>query len=279
MSRHHHAIGELAFGLRSFVALVEAPLLLAFRDSNFDGEFGWQLLVLLLLAIVALVSVGRRRNRRAALWPAAAACWLYLVWFMTAQQARFAVPALIAVTALASYGLQRFHGMFRYGLLGVLAILSLASIPWRNAAYYQSSWRTVLGTMSRADYVDIGTRLDYLPLVEAISSAVPGDAKLMLLFEHRGFYLSRRYVIGTPLFQAGPFTPPEQFSDPGRVMAALRQQQITHLVISKEFAGPDHAPDSTERSIPLLAALDTCIARGSLVPFWESDAYMIVTVR
>ena len=97
--------------------------------------------------------------------------------------------------------------------------------------------------MSRADYVHNLTDGVYLPVVQAIAACTPPGARIMLLFEHRGLYIPRTYTIGTPFFQAGPLTPPERFTDGQRILEVLRQNRITHVVMTRMPAGPDHAPD------------------------------------
>ncbi|MCU0879006.1 MAG: hypothetical protein MUF06_14580, partial [Pirellulaceae bacterium] len=107
MSRYHHAIGGAWFGVHTLDAFLTGPILLAFRDENYDGWFGWQLVGLLALAIAALVN-----RRRRSLWAAAGLLgllWLalYAFWFFTAQQARFLVPAMLLVVLLAGLGFRQ----------------------------------------------------------------------------------------------------------------------------------------------------------------------------
>jgi hypothetical protein len=278
MSRYHEAIGGYLYGVKTVAAFLDAPLLLAFRTDNYDGRFGWQLLGLLGLAILAVAAVVRARARRIVWPPMAVFVWLYVFWFATAQQARFAVPAILALTVLAALGLRRLHGRMRNLVLMTLAALTLVSVPWRNAGYYWCSWLAAVGRMSWTEYVDIGTRREHLPLVESIHAGTAADARLMLLFEHRGFYLPRRCVIGTPLFQAGPLSPPEQFRAAGPVMRALNQQQITHVVLAKAPEGPDHLPGSYQRQKAVLDGLRECVEQGLLQPAWESDGYLLLAV-
>lgn len=275
MSRFHHYIGGFSYGVKNVTAFLDAPLLLAFRSENYDGEFGWQLLVLVALAIVATVSAGRRRLRWIVLWPAAVAMWFYLFWFMTAQQARFAVPFLLAFLLLAGLGIRILPRTWRQPVQLALVVAVLFSVPWRRSDYYLASWMTTVGWLNRADYVHNVTERVHLPLIQAVHALTPPDAKLMLLYEHRGFYLSRRYLIGTPLFQEGPFSPPEQFADAESVLRILRQQEFTHVVIAKVNPSPDQAPGWVERQPPLLGALGQCVQQRRLLPRWESDEYVL----
>lgn len=279
MSRHHHAMGEVGFGVTGIAPFLTAPLLLAFSSATYDGRFGWQLIGFVVLAIVAVMAVRRPRARLTVFWPASLAVWFYLFWFFTAQQARFAIPAVLAIAVLGGAGLHQLRGNWRRAALAALTVAALASIPWERTGYYWHSIRTATGRVSRADYVHNMTDRVYLPLVQAIDTLTPPDAKLLLLYEHRGFYIPRQNVIGTPLFQEGPFTPPEHYADPDRVIDVLRREQITHVVIPSMAMGPDSTDDWFERQTPFLAAIDACVLQGKLLGVWKSEAYLLVAVQ
>ncbi|MGE0760389.1 MAG: hypothetical protein AB7O38_25470 [Pirellulaceae bacterium] len=278
VSRHHHLIGGIGFGVPDSWSFLTAPILLAFRADNYDGEFGWQFLVLLILAMVAVSSWGRRRMRARLLWPLGLSLWLYLFWFLTSQQARFAIPALAAVLLVGSLGLRLLSRRARAMVSGILMVTSLLSVPWHRAGYYAASWLTVAGVMSRTDYVHNLTDLAYLPLVQALQAKTPPQARVMLLFEHRGYYLPRDHQVGTPLFQEGPFTPPERYGTSTAVLAAIQAHAISHVVLAKGPVGPDQAPGWYERQAPLLRGIEQAVGQGSLRIVWESEFYVVLEV-
>lgn len=278
MSHHHHVIGGLWFGMRSVASFIEAPLLLAFRSENYDGGFGWQLLLFLLLAIVAMVSAIRWRTRRRIVGPLVVALWFYVAWFFSAQQARFAVSAFVAFVMLAAVGLRIVPRKWRQIILLALVAASVVSVPWWRVDYYRASWLTVFGQLTRTDYVHNVTDRIYLPMVQAVHTITRSDAKLMLLYEHRGFYLARQHVIGTPRFQEGPFTPPEHFESPESVMQILKQNQITHVLLAKVNPSPDLEPGWIDRDRPFLRALESCLQQRRLIPRWESEIYLLLEV-
>jgi hypothetical protein len=280
MSRYHHAIGGAAFGVKSLAGFAGGPLLLAFRTENYDGSFGWQLLMFVGLAALALATLVRRSRRRGlVLWAAAVWLWLYAAWYFTAQQARFAVPAMVGLVILAALGLQQLKGHARKLALTVLAASAIICLPWRSGGYYLGSWLTVSGRASRTYYVDVNTDRDHLPLIEELRDRTPADARVMLLFEHRGFYVPRDYVIGTPFFQEAGFTPPERFDDVDPIMELLQRERITHLVVAKEVRGPDVAADWLPRLPTLARGIERCNAAGRLPMTWESDRYRILAVK
>jgi hypothetical protein len=278
MSRYHHLIGGFQFGDTGAMAFLVAPFHLAFRPEKYDGAFGWQMLVLEVLAVIALVSACRRRLRPVVIWIIVVALWFYVFWFVTAQQARFAVQFVAALTVLAGFGMRMLTAGWRQLVLCSLVATVPFSIPWRKWDFYSASWLTVVGRLKRDDYVNYGTRGVHLPLIRAVHTLTSTDARLMLLFEHRGFYVSRHYLIGTPLFQEGPFSPPEQFADVESVITVLQQNEITHVVAAKVNPGPDQSPDWIQRQQPFLRALEQCIQQRRLLLRWESEDYALLEV-
>jgi hypothetical protein len=278
LSRYHHAIGGAAFGVRSVAAFLTGPLLLSFAEKNYDGSFGWQLLGFVLLAAVAVVNAWRSRRRWLIWWPAAVWLWLYTFWYLTAQQARFAVPAMLVLVALAGLGLHPIRGKLRNLLLIALVTAAVVSAPWRTAGYYLGSWLAVLGAFSATQQLDEGTDFRYVPLLQAIAERVPADGKVMLLFEHRGFYVPRNCAIGTPGFQESGFTPPESYADPQAFMARLEREGITHLAMTKGPSGPDWLPQWQVRLEPLLRSIEACSREDRLRVVWESEHYYLLEV-
>jgi hypothetical protein len=279
VSRFHHQIGGLGFGVRTASAFVAGPLLLAFRESNYDGEFGWQFLGLVVLAILGLVSAIRYRRRRLVIWPASAACWLYVFWFVTSQQARFALPVAVAFVLVAAYGLRLMRQRLRWIVLSGMLVAGFISLPWHSSDYHYGSWMAVFGQMRRVDYVHNLTDYGYLPTIQAIEAYIPAGERILLLFEHRSLYIPRPCRIGTPLFQEGPFSPPQQFTKAAEVLSQLRNEGILHIVMTKASAGPDHAPGSFERQQLLIRGLQECLQNGDLMAVWECDSHVILRVR
>jgi hypothetical protein len=277
MSRYHHALGA-AFGVHGPAGFYAGPVLLAFDEQLYDGSFGWQLCIFLALGAVALWQARGKRARPLVLGTAGVSFLLYCFWFFTAQQARFAIPAIIALLLFAAFGLRQLRGSRRQLVLGILLAAALVSAPWRTAGHYFGSWLSVLGVISRADYVNESTDREYLPLVRVIADQTPPTARLLLLFEHRGFYLPRSYIIGTPFFQETGFTPPESFVDPDGIMDVLAREDVSHVIMTKEPTGPDRAGAWFDRLNPLLGGIAQCVERGKLRPIWETDRYVLLEV-
>lgn len=278
MSQFHHAIGDAAFGVRSLATFLTAPLLLAYQDTLYDGVFGWQLPVLTALGAVAVFSRRRTTGVPGTAWMMLAVGLLYVFWYSTAQQARFAAPTVLLLTVVAANGASALPRLLQHAVVAGLAIATLVSLPVRTAGYYVGSWETLCGQWSWPEYVNDGTGGYYLPLIQAIQEHTPPDARLLLLFEHRSLYVPRFSVIGTPFFQESGFTPPEDFSRGQAVLQLLQEQQLTHLVMARQPIGPDLAPDWWTRLGPLFQGIDDGLQRQWLTVIWESPEYLLLQV-
>jgi hypothetical protein len=322
MSRYHHALAAGNFGWRSPLALVTGPILLSLEERLYDGSLGWQFVLLLALGGCGLAAAVRnppssaaesqhrsraapRRARQGLLvfWPATVAVSLYLFWYLTAQQARFALPAALAFTLVAGAGWRHLQfesfrlwshgevpatrgqavGISRGGVisrlvLSLLVVLSVASFPWRTLPYYLASWETLCHWWTWTEYVDDGTGGQYVPLLRALRERTPPNARLLLLFEHRGLYVPRAHLIGTPFFQPGGFTPPERFASREAVQELLQQHGVTHVVLTKSLVGPDRSPEWFDRLAPLFRGIEACVQQGGWQLLWESEDYVLFAV-
>ncbi len=278
MSRFHHTIGDFGFGVRSLETFFAAPLLLGFQDQLYDGGFGWQWFIVLGLAALVLVSMRRHPGRRIAIWPAATAAALYVAWYCTAQQGRFAVPMAAAAVCVAATGLRQFARPMQRALLGAFGIATAISLPWPTAGYYAASWETVAGHWTWADGLNDATRGKYLPLIKAIDQHTPAEAQLLLVLEHRLLYMPRSAQIGTPFFQEAWLMPPRDFVTAERLIAQLQQGGITHLVIAKSPVGPDWSPAYWEQSQPIFQGITASLQAGQLSMVWESEDHLLIAV-
>jgi hypothetical protein len=279
MSRYHHELGDAVYGVRSLETFLEAPVLLAVYREVYDGSLGWQWLVILALAAAAVVMAIRERRCRCVAWPLAVTMWMYVFWYITAQQARFAVPGAAALVVVAGVGLRQLPPSLRRVALPALLLGTVVSLPWGNAGYYVGSWEIVFGRQTWTGSVDESTHRRYIPLVRAIVERTPPDAKLMLLFEHRSLYVPREAIIGTPYFQEEGLTPPEDFATAAPLLELLRRNGVTHLVMATSPLGPDWAPAWWDRLQPVFRGIQLALNERRLHIVWQSDDYVVMEVR
>ncbi len=303
-SNYHHAIGGGVFGMRGPIAWMATPILLAWDQALFDGSFGLQWLVMLCLIAcgtmharkkrsnILLVKTSQRRTKgestQAIGMPEGQSSWsyafmsgalvLYVSWYCTAQQARFALPVVIIVAILAAWGIDVLETRWKTLARTLLLIATIYSLPWTTAGYYFAAWETIAGIWSPTQWVRDSLDSEYVPLVSAIDQTTPKEATILMLLEHRTLYIARRCMIGTPFFQARGFTPPEKFATHDAFRKYVEQTAITHVVVANRPVGPDRASTWWNRLGPMYESLQREIDSGFLKSVWASNTYALLAI-
>ncbi len=279
-SLFHHAIGSERFGGQGLPALLLSPVLLGFNQAVFDGSLGLQFCLILAVAIAGLVSVVRAGSAQPEMVLLFfVALGLLVFWALTAQQARFAIAAAFVISILVALSLAQFSPRIRNLLALALLGLTLISAPWGTTWYYLGAWMSNLGWVDGKTLVDEGTGFEYLPLVEAIDALTEEDARIMLLLEHRSFYISRTTVIGSPFFQSQAFNPPEAFTSAESVLGVLMNEGIAYLILPTQPLGPDFSLARAERLVSLRQGIEAAAASGWLELVWQSATYQLLKVN
>ena len=287
VSRFHHFIGSEPFGVKSFATFVTGPVLLTFNEDLYDGYLGWQFLIIMGLAGFAMVlelfgkvppAKGGAAFQPKLSFLAVCLLMLYTFWFLTAQQARFIIAALVPLIVIAGYGICELGKNGRRLAVVGLLISSVVSLPWRTAGYYLGSWETMFGYWSWNEYVDDGTGGSYVPMIEAVRTMTPIDARVMLLFEHRGLYIPRAHEIGTPYFQASGLSSATLPMSSASLLTQLRTEAFTHVVMANSPIGPDRATEWYDEWDPLFKAIDDAVQQGLLKVLWISEEHAVLEV-
>ena len=278
MSRYHHLIGSVKYGIHGFSAFFTAPFLLAISPAAFDGGFGWQFLVIFLLCIFSALIAFKSANVRMIAYVFIAFIF-YSFWFFSAQQSRFLIPSIFIVFILSKYALCRISHTARKYLIMLILVLTLVSISGNIVKDCLLSWQSVLGSIRTADYLYSATGPGYLKAVQIVNTKLPQNARLMLIFENRGLYINKNYVIGTPFFQAEFFTPPEQLTAPSQIMDILKKNKITHVLIGLSENDPDRLPEYLDRTASFTKMLGSLIETKQLEKLWENDGCGLYRVK
>ncbi len=276
-SQYHQAAGSARFGADGLPGLLSSPLLLSIPFSPFqeicDGSFGLQLPAFLLLALLAF-ALRKRAKEHFKLSDFAFPCallLLYLLWFASAKQARFLLPAFAIACALGASALPKLSKKTQ--LLAILAILALASISFdaRAVKHCLICWRSLGNPSGPASLVYNGTGDDYLPAIDAMLAKTPKNSKILLLFEERTLYIPRSCQIGTPFFQAALLTPPDRI-DAASLEKALADGEFTHVYLRSPENNPDLVRSYAERCAPLANAAAELEGKGALKALWRSQS-------
>jgi hypothetical protein len=278
MSKYHHLIGNIKYGIHGFSAFFTAPFLLAISPAAFDGGFGWQFPVIFLLCIFSAIIAIKSANLRIIAYVSVAFIF-YSFWFFTAQQSRFLLPSVFLIFILSKYALCNISRPARRYLILLILVLTLISVPRNIIKDCLLSWQTVLGSIKTTDYLYSATGPGYLGAVNIVNTKLPQNAKLMLIFENRGLFINKNHVIGTPFFQSEFFTPPEQIADSSQIMEILKNNKITHLLIGLSENDPDRLPEYLDRTANFAELLGSLIAAGRLKKIWDGEGFGIYEVK
>ena len=278
-SQYHHDLAVGNFGMHGLPGFVIGLGALAFAFELYDGTLGWQWLAMMFLFAAAIMhAMKNNQAQRSLLFLClTAVVLLYGLWFTTSQQARFAIPLVMLVIFAAGQGIellrQPAQGWWR---LAVVA-LSIISLPWSNFGYYLDSWFCVLKVRTPVDYIRDGVTDSYTELSGYLQKQLPGDAKIVSLFEHRLAYLPPSVEIATPYFQTKHFRSPGSQS-PESLMAELRDKQIQYVVLTTAPLGPDVSPSRIEAQQIWFRNVDQCIDSGQLKIVWKSELHGVAEV-
>lgn len=281
-SEYHHAVGQARFGLPGLTGFLQTPFLLAVPVGEtqlyFEGSLGFQALLVGWLLVVAMARACRRRRLRPWLVPAALALLLYLFWFWSAPQARFLLPGFCLAAVTAFQSLRRQRPLARRT---VLVTLAAATLFWplqpRELHHYSFMWRGVNPAV-RVSFLRQQVGEGYAQAVAYVREHTPPNAKLLLLFENRGLYVPRQYVLGTPFWQAACFTPPERYQTKEAVTAELQRLGVTHVLMGLSNQDPDRVPTYLDRCRGFAAGLGQLVAAGTLRPVWQCPDYQLLEV-
>lgn len=278
-SSYHHELAVGNFGLHGALGLVASPFAISFANELYDGSFGMQWFVLLGLATLGATKwrTADQSHRHTAVALLLVCFVLYLLWFLTAQQARFAIPAFTLATLAAMVGIEKLDSTWQRIARVALLLTALISVPWTNLGYYLDSWLCAAKVRAPVDYILDGVGDSYAELATHLHLNSQPTDKMISLFEHRLAYLPSTVEIATPYFQTKYFqNPTNQTAD--EILDELKQHEVSHVIFAINPVGPDLSPQRFELQRTWFRGIDECIAKGHLRLVWKSEHHAIVEV-
>jgi hypothetical protein len=220
----------------------------------FDGVIGPWYLALGLLWLAGV--------RRAAAWERTLFGILAaggLLWAAGPEQVRFAMPllvpaALLGATALA--GLERTS--LRRAVMAVLAIAALAEGGTLAIRAAREAGPVLAGRESREAYLE--ARIQSYGAIAAANRVLPPGAKLLLVWENRGYYLERPYLADSFFEASQVMDLVRESGSPERLAARLEALGVTHVLFNEPL-GRHFAERYDARELDILAAFgERCLA-------------------
>ncbi len=279
---YHSLLGRSRYGLSGVASLFGAWVLVAFKGEIFDGMvLGWQFPLLLILGSVALFRQARRLSFLK--WAFLGGVAFYLFWGLSSQQSRFLLPFFCPAAFYAGAGLCFFRRRYRRGALVLLVLAALVSFESPVYLSYWNAWQIVRTTKREqpARFLGhAGRDVEYANALDYVSRNTPPGAKVMMLFDRRGLYMPRRYVLATPFFQEEFFTPVPATA--AEVQAEISRWGADYLFVAVGVnpRNPDPLPEYDEANEQLTLRLLELVKRGRLLQEKMPDAgpYLLLKV-
>lgn len=191
---------------------------------------------------------------------------------------RYLIPAFAPLTIVTAYiVVQLSHRLLSDGAarLLVISLAVLALYPSARAMQFWLRKSEVLGhfagVTSEREYLDTGYSY-YSQLTQAVNQRVPGDGKVLLLFEARGYYFEPA-VIQDNMLTNWPLLAPKAIGSPD----CLSSTGITHILVS-DLAIRYYVRRGTDPQV-LGSDLFPVFAQQCLAPFYQGPGFRILEVR
>ncbi len=240
----HSEMGLHYYGLNTFSGLALNWVFIAFNENLFDGiVFGWPFAWIILLALMGYFfhkGTGSEIRRNLLL-----ALVVYVFWCLSSPQSRFLLPAYFLLLIPAARTLSQLPAACgRKNLLPLLFLLAggaLAcfSMDMNSTRHFYYAWKAQRDFAKEPlDYLRFTMKGDepLLAVFDYLRTTPPGS-RVLLYLERRALYMPRRYVLGTPFFQAKLLTPiPDS---PQKTLDALRAEGIQYVLVYDSYRNPD----------------------------------------
>ncbi|MDD5727158.1 MAG: hypothetical protein PHV59_01220 [Victivallales bacterium] len=294
-SKYHYLAGDAHFGLRTLPGFFTVFLLIAFADKVFDGLILGRVFIYLLLLLLWHVRnlfhepVNLRRHH---IYLPAAILVYYCFWFASSQQTRFLLPLLFLMLLAALREINRY-GKKRQGLIIAVLFLvwlseffyppcpgyKIGSHSWLAVRHFELSWRNVKRLPENAEGFLKYAANDpgFIEAMAALAEKTPPGSKVMFLYERRGLYCPRPYVIGTPYWQAGFNTPPP--ASAGEFHCNLHKNHIQYLLIGGTRKNPDELGGMyLLKKEQIMMQVSTLVKNGKLKIIWGKNDFFLCQV-
>jgi len=158
-----------------------------------------------------------------------------VVWFVLSQQSRYFIPVLAALSICAAVGALQvgMHSPQTSRLVGAAVAGVAVPLLILNVLLMQFAFPVAFGMETRERFLK--SALPGYDVLQYANDMLPRHAKLALYGYPFGYYLDRDYMWA----DEGHHTliPYRQYTSPGQLVQRWRELGVTHVLISRQFAG------------------------------------------
>ncbi len=296
VSKYWYLTGNAHFGLRSILGFFTVFILIAFDNKSFDGMIlGWPFIAFIILGIWWLRNLwgGGKVFLKVKIYLPATIIFYYIFWFMTSQQTRFLQPLLFLVLLASLHGIRKLEYKWRKNSIIILILLwtgcflyppakgyCIGSSNWMAVRHFYIAWRGLrylpghTEEFLKAAVQDPG----YIESMAAIAVKTLPNSRIMLLYERRGLYCPRPYVIGTPYLQEKYNTPPAE--TPWLFYNSLIKNKIQYVLLGGSIRNPDElGGEYLKKKKKLIGQIKYLVHNKKLSIIWGGGEYLLLMVR
>jgi len=180
------------------------------------------------------------------------------LWSFFAQQMRFLLPIIPIISFISAYTIYTlpFQGklvkkIYQSILVVILVLLSFMSLPHIlgiGADFGVANNLSVVSGRESEESFLLRT-FDAYDTFKYINDNLPSEAKILFLWENRGFYCSREYVADS-MFEASYILKiVREAKNSSGLLKKLKEMEITHLLLNKRLASIFYKDKSEELKI------------------------------
>ena len=161
---------------------------------------------------------------------------VYFQWHVIQPITRYLLPVMIPMSVLAAFVIHRVAGeghslnrLIGHALKSIVIVTLLIALVHQVLIFtYLNPLLYLLGYETRSSYLTRSNPARIQPAIDYANENLPPDAKVLLLWEKRGYYLERKYqedasgnVLAVVMYQT---------RDPGKAAEKLKEMGYTHIL-------------------------------------------------
>jgi hypothetical protein len=295
VAKYHYLMGSSHFGLKSVLGFFTVFILIAFDEKSFDGlTLGWGFIVFLVLTVYWWRSLFCAPKK---IWLGkvhlpVAIIFYYIFWFMTSQQTRFLQPLLFLILICVFYALAEFKFRTNRNIIMVIIAVcvmnllfpavnnhTLGSSKWMAFRHFFLSWKSFNEFPDKSfEFLKYASRdPGYFEAMQALVLKTPVDSKITFLYERRGLYCPRSFVIATPYFQPLYNTPVAPSAS--EFYHSLLDNNMEYILLGGSNRNPDELGGKyLEGKERIMEQISSLISKGKLRVLWGSGDYFLCQV-
>jgi hypothetical protein len=186
-------------------------------------------------------------------------CILFIfIWSFFAQRMRFLLPILPIIGIISAYSIytlilqgkliKKLHQAILTGSLAILLFMTLPHILGIGADFGLPNNLSVVSGMESKESFLLRTFAPY-DTFRYINKNLPEDAKILFLWENRGFYCEREYIFDSVFEASWILKMVREAKNSLGLFKKLNEMQITHILLNKRLAGIFYDPKGGELKI------------------------------